>query len=159
VEGYRALAGATGMWTAGGQDLTSSRSFLPLLEARGLHIVQPSVAAVGGISEAVAAAEQAARFGFRSCPTGWGTGLLLAASLHVRAATASETALPPPDLDWVEFDATDNPLRDLVLREPLRPVHGFLKVPDGPGLGVEVQEEALRTVTELTFSVGREAGG
>lgn len=153
VEGYRTLAAATGMWTAGGQDLTSSQTFLPLLEARALHIVQPSVAAVGGISEAVAASDQAVRFGFRACPTGWGTGLLLAASLHVRAATASAVALPPPDLDWIEFDATDNPLRDLVPREPLRPTAGHLVVPDGPGLGIEVNEEGIRSVTEASVTL------
>lgn len=153
VEGYRAIAAATGMWTAGGQDLTSSQAFLPLLEARALHIVQPSVAAVGGISEAAQAADQAARFGFRYCPTGWGTGLLVAASLHVRAATASALSLPPPDLDWIEFDVSDNPLRDIVLREPLKPVDGLLGVPDGPGLGVEVDEERIRSVTETSFTV------
>ncbi|MDR7519548.1 MAG: mandelate racemase/muconate lactonizing enzyme family protein [Armatimonadota bacterium] len=153
IDGYRALAAATGMWTAGGQDLASSQAFLPLLEARALHIVQPSVAAVGGISEAVAAADQAVRFGFRACPTGWGTGLLLAASLHVRAATASAVALPSPDLDWIEFDVTDNPLRDRVLRAPLRPTGGRLAVPAGPGLGVEVDEDGLRAVTEASVTV------
>lgn len=156
VEGYRALAAATGMWTAGGQDLPSSRAFLRLLEARALHIVQPSVAAVGGISEAVAAADQAVRFGFRCCPTGWGTGLLLAASLHVRAATASAVVLPPPDLDWIEVDVTDNPLRDLVLRDPVRPSGGLLAVPTGPGLGVDVNEEGIRAVTESSYTVRRE---
>jgi D-galactarolactone cycloisomerase len=153
IEGYRALATATGMWIAGGQDLASSQAFLPLLEARALHMVQPSVAAVGGISEAVAASDQAVRFGFRSCPTGWGTGLLQAASLHVRAATASAPALPSPDLDWIEFDATDNPLRDLVLREPLVPTEGLLGIPDGPGLGVEVNEEGIGVVTDATFTL------
>ena len=157
VEGYKALAAATGMWTAGGQDLTSSQAFLPLLEARALHIVQPSVAAVGGISEAAHAADQAARFGFKYCPTGWGTGLLVAASLHVRAATASSVSLPPPDLDWIEFDVSDNPLRDLVLREPLTLTDGMLGVPDGPGLGVEVDADRIRSVTETSFTVGAAA--
>ncbi len=154
IEGYKALGAATGMWTAGGQDLTSSQAFLPLLEARALHIVQPSVAAVGGISEAAHAADQAVRFGFKYCPTGWGTGLLVAASLHVRAATASTVSLPPPDLDWIEFDVSDNPLRDLVLREPLMLTDGMLGVPDGPGLGVEVDADRIRSVTETSFTVG-----
>jgi len=157
VEGYKALAAATGMWTAGGQDLTSSQAFLPLLEARALHIVQPSVAAVGGISEATHAADQAARFGFKYCPTGWGTGLLVAASLHVRAATASAVSLPPPDLDWIEFDVSDNPLRDLVLREPLTLTDGMLGVPNGPGLGIEVDADRIRSVTETSFTVGAAA--
>jgi D-galactarolactone cycloisomerase len=154
LEGYKALAAATGMWTAGGQDLPSSQAFLPLLEARALHIVQPSVAAVGGISEAAQAADQAARFGFKYCPTGWGTGLLVAASLHVRAATASTMSLPPPDLDWIEYDVTDNPLRDLVLREPLTVVDGMLGTPNGPGLGVEVDADRIRSVTEASLTVG-----
>jgi D-galactarolactone cycloisomerase len=153
VEGYRALAAATGMWTAGGQDLPSSQAFLPLLEARALHIVQPSVAAVGGVSEAVAAADQAARFGFRYCPTGWGTGLLVAASLHARAVTASAVTLPAPDLDWIEFDVSDNPLRDIILREPLLPERGVFTVPGGAGLGVEVDTEGIRPVTEAAFTV------
>jgi D-galactarolactone cycloisomerase len=44
--------------------------------------------------------------------------------------------VPAPTL--VEYDIGDNPLRDRLLVEPLIPHDGMLKVPTGPGLGVDL---------------------
>ena len=49
----------------------------------------------------------------------------------------------------MEFDATYNPLRDELLREPLQVENGFMTPPEGPGLGVEVDPEPL---AKFTFS-------
>ena len=46
----------------------------------------------------------------------------------------------PPML---EFEQTPNPLRDQLAREPIRQVDGIVRVPDGPGLGIEVDREVL----------------
>lgn len=61
--------------------------------------------------------------------------------------------LPTPDSDWVEFDVSPNPLRDALLSSPLAPDAGLLAVPDGPGLGVTVDEAALEHFTTETFEV------
>ena len=47
--------------------------------------------------------------------------------------------MPP----MLEFEQTPNPLRDDLAREPIRQVGGVVRVPDGPGLGIEVDREVL----------------
>jgi D-galactarolactone cycloisomerase len=159
VRGYAAIAAATDLNIAGGQDLVNARDYVPLLAAGALHIVQPSVAVARGITGVAEIAVAATAFGARYCPTGWGTSLLLAASLQVRAARASEVALPFPDLDWIEIDVTDNPLRDEVAANPVKVVDGMLELRDEPGLGIEIAEDRVqaravqrRTVTEADLA-------
>lgn len=144
VAGYRDVARATGMLIAAGQDLTSAEAFLPLLEARAVQQVQPNVSVVGGFTEVDRVVGMARAFGARYNPAGWGTSVLMAASLHLRAATAALIPVPFPDLDWIEVDITENPLREAVTEAPLRSSDGWLAVPQAPGLGVQVRENAVR---------------
>jgi D-galactarolactone cycloisomerase len=155
VDGYAALAAATDMNIAGGQDLVNARDYAPLLAAGALHIVQPSVAVARGITGVADIAATAHAFDARYCPTGWGTSLLVAASLQVRGARASDVALPFPDLDWIEIDVTDNPLRGEIAVEGIRLVDGILELSDAPGLGIEISEAGVqaRTVDHRTITV------
>jgi L-alanine-DL-glutamate epimerase-like enolase superfamily enzyme len=139
VEAYADLARA-GLRLAGGQDSPDAGAFIPLLERRALQILQPSVAAVGGITGALQVGAVADAFGAQIVPTGWGTGVLIAASTHVRHATSGAVALPFPDENWIEVDVTENPLREGVTVSP--PVYGggYADVPRGPGLGVEIAQ-------------------
>lgn len=153
VAGYSEIARSSrGMLVAGGQSLPWPEAFLPLLEARGLHLVQPTVSAVGGIAEAVRLAGISEAFGIRYSPHHWGIGVLMAASVHLRAiADAGRPASPFPDWQWVGFDATANPLASIVTDAPTPANDGFVAVPQGPGLGVEVDEALLqRFVTGST---------
>jgi D-galactarolactone cycloisomerase len=50
--------------------------------------------------------------------------------------------IPAPTL--VEYDVGDNPLRDQVLTRPLRPVNGRIAVPEAPGLGIDLDRDALQ---------------
>ena len=45
---------------------------------------------------------------------------------------------------FIEFNTSQGPLSRELVREPLRMTDGWLSVPEGPGLGVEVNEEAIR---------------
>jgi D-galactarolactone cycloisomerase len=78
-------------------------------------------------------------------PACWSTHLHIAATLHLLAILPSASKrlldVPPP----LEFDTSENPLRDdSLLLEPIRlETDGTVVVPDGPGLGVTVDEEKL----------------
>ena len=65
----------------------------------------------------------------------YGDGVALAASLHLAAALEDSSVM--------EFDYNENPLRSGLLREPLEPVNGSMRPPDGPGLGVTLDPEAV----------------
>lgn len=51
----------------------------------------------------------------------------------------------------IEFEAHPDPLRDALIGNQLTPHTGAIALPDGPGLGMDVYESALR---ELTISTG-----
>ncbi|MBM2810798.1 MAG: mandelate racemase/muconate lactonizing enzyme family protein [Chloroflexi bacterium] len=145
TEAYAEIARSSAMYLAGGQSLQSAAAFLPLLEARALHLVQANLAAVGGFTELQRLLAIVDSYNALYSPPAWGTGLLLAAALQARAASASLLKSPSPDLDWVECDVTDNPLREGVLETPIKVKDGYLEMPTGPGLGVKVNEAAVRS--------------
>ena len=72
----------------------------------------------------------------RTVPHGWNTAIGLAADLHLTAAL--------PVADYVEF-LTPSPYMDRLITNPLKPdADGILHLPDGPGLGIELNEEVIR---------------
>jgi L-alanine-DL-glutamate epimerase-like enolase superfamily enzyme len=68
-------------------------------------------------------------------PHSWCSDLLTAASLHV---TAYMRRAP-----FVEFNTSTGPLSRDLARNPIQLRDGFLDIPDGPGLGVDVDEEVV----------------
>ena len=43
----------------------------------------------------------------------------------------------------LEFDRTEHPIRQAILTQPIEHVRGIVSVPDGPGLGIEIDRKAL----------------
>jgi len=83
-------------------------------------------------------------FGVEIVPHSWGTGVALHAALHLISNIDIIPGRMYQSTPWMELDRTENALRD-VLTEPLIvPEKGLLKVPDRPGLGVDINEEALK---------------
>ena len=128
---------------AGGEVLTRRQSFITWLQQRALDIVQPDVTKVGGISEERRIAWMAEENGVRFIPHGWNTALGLAADLHL--ASASRNA------DMVEYLTGSPFIDDLVeARWELDP-EGMLAVPDGAGLGISLNMDAVEKYTGERF--------
>lgn len=92
---------------------------------------------LGGLRAAVEAARLCDRLGMRvnlSCKTGE-SSLACAAALHAAAVV--------PELAW-GLTLTHAGLAADVAARPIRVAHGHAAVPDGPGLGVEVDEDLVR---------------
>jgi D-galactarolactone cycloisomerase len=108
-----------------------------------VDILQPDVAACGGISELKKIADMASAFGMRVNPHVWGTGVALAASLHLLAVLPDNPPglFPRPPL--LELDRSPHPVRDALLEVPIEAEAGRVRVPDGPGLGIRVDRGAL----------------
>jgi len=107
----------------------------------GLDIVQPDVCRAGGITESLKIAEVADLFGAACAPhVSIGSAVHFAATLQL--------ALAVPNLLTAEQNMVDgNPLGDPLLLRPLpAPVDGYVEAPDGPGLGIEIDEEAVRAM-------------
>ncbi|MFL6056466.1 MAG: galactonate dehydratase [Actinoallomurus sp.] len=135
------LAGGTTVPLALGERLYSRADFLPALQA-GLSIAQPDLSHAGGISETRRIAVLAEAFDVQlapHCPLG---PIALAASLQVAFATPN--FLIQEQSGGIHYN-TDAELLDYVLdRTPFAFVDGYALRGDLPGLGVSVDEAAVR---------------
>jgi D-galactarolactone cycloisomerase len=145
--GYRRVRDALTIPIAGGECEFTRYGFRDLFIGECLDIAQPDLCVCGGISEWLKIQALASTFGVLTIPHIWGSGIALAAALHALATVppSPHTAYPVPlqNEPVVEFDRKHNPLRDDLLVEKFRLENGFLKVPQGPGLGVTVDEDVL----------------
>jgi L-alanine-DL-glutamate epimerase-like enolase superfamily enzyme len=128
---------------AGGEVLTGRQSFTPFLQARAFDIVQPDVTKVGGISEERKIAWMAQENGVRFIPHGWNTALGLAADLHLASATRNT--------DMVEYLTGSPFIDDLVEKKWQLDENGMLAIPNGPGLGVSLNLDAVEKHTGQRF--------
>jgi len=141
AEGYRLLSRQSPIMLAAGESEHTSMGFAPLVADRALGLVQPDVARSGGITETRKIAALARSFHTAYAPhVGFSGAVCAAASLHLAAAM--------PNFDTYECMIFANPLRDEITTAPVADrasvVDGQLAVPTGPGLGVEVDEQALQ---------------
>jgi len=132
--GLARVAAATETPIALGENESTLFGFRDIVERRAADILQPSVTKVGGISEfrKIIALAQAA--GLPIAPHSFYFGPGLAATLHVASSLAGD--LP------VEFPTGE--LETPFLTRPIEARDGWVEVPAGPGLGVDVNEEAIR---------------
>jgi D-galactarolactone cycloisomerase len=145
IAGHLAVKAAISIPVAGGECEFTRFGFRDVLTSRAIDILQPDTCAAGGISECKKIADMAEAFGVRYNPHVWGTGIAIAASLQLLAVLPSHTpASLNPLAPMLEFDRTEHPIRQAILKQPIEHVRGVVRVPDGPGLGIEVDREALK---------------
>jgi len=128
---------------AGGETWHGRTAHAEALRTRAVDFLQPDVAGCGGITEMRKIAAMAETEGVRVVPHVWGTGVHIAASLQMLAILPPVPQRHAPNDPWLEFDRTDNPFRMAILKEPIACRKGRVDVPDGPGLGVEIDRDAL----------------
>jgi len=141
---WRAAAKIATVPLAGGENCYTRYDFQRLLDAGCVSVVQPDLSRCGGITEALRVAALASAADLQVCTHGCHTGLNMAASVHYLASIDNAR--------YFEGDgSTDNPLRTSACSASydLRP-DGTVTPLEGPGLGVEVDEDFVRAhpVTE-----------
>jgi D-galactarolactone cycloisomerase len=129
---------------AGGECEFTRWGFREVLTRRAIDILQPDTCAAGGLSECKKIADMATAFGVRYVPHVWGTGIGLAAAMQLLAVLPHTPPRHTPREPMLEFDRSEHPFRQAVLKAPLEHQDGVVRVPEGPGLGVEIDREALR---------------
>ena len=143
LAGYCEVKAALRIPIAGGEAEFTRWGFRALVAERLVDVLQPDVCAAGGISECKKIGDMANAFGVRVNPHVWGTGVALAASLQLLAVLPHN----PPGLyaiePLLEFDRSEHPIRMAVLTEPIEQHGGWVAVPQGPGLGIEIDRDAL----------------
>jgi L-alanine-DL-glutamate epimerase-like enolase superfamily enzyme len=124
---------------AAGENEFGLQGFRELLRAGAIGVAQPDACRVGGITECVRVAKMAAESGVGISTHTWSDAVALMANAHFVAAM--------PNGLTVEVDQTGNPFIEELLTEPLRIEDGLLRLPDAPGLGIELNETVLRKLT------------
>jgi len=130
----RVAASQTGVPLATGERLFTKWGFRELLERQYVDVVQPDVCHDGGILETLKIAAMAETYYVRTAPHNPNGPVATAASLQLAACLPGFTIL--------EY-AENQPWRDRVIREPLQIDGGYVAIPEAPGLGVELDEEAI----------------
>ena len=145
IAGHLAVKAALTIPIASGECEFTRYGFRDPLSRQAFDIVQPDTCAAGGISECKKIADMAEVYGVRYAPHVWGTGIAIAAALQLLAVVPPYT---PPSLNplepMLEFDRTEHPVRKVLLTEPIEHVRGKVAVPTKPGLGIEINRDALR---------------
>lgn len=143
--GYDELADSLDIGIAGGEVLDSRATARDHILKRSFDIIQPDVSLCGGIAEVLFICEMARLFSIQPLPHCWAGALVMAATLQVLSV------LPPHflgstigDEPMLEFDTYENPFRDEITTARFDPQDGYTAIPTGPGLGIEIDEDAVR---------------
>jgi D-galactarolactone cycloisomerase len=143
-DGYAELRRRAPMPIATGEALYTAHDFKRLADLRGADILQPDLSLCGGLGQGRRIADIARLNHLRLSPHVWGSAVGLAAACHyVAAASVYPHAGHDPYPTLVEYDVGENPLRDDLLVSPIVLDGGMLRVPEGPGLGIEIDPDAL----------------
>jgi D-galactarolactone cycloisomerase len=131
--GMARLKAEGGVATAAGENAGTLADIAQLLGTAHVDYVQPSITKIGGVSAMRQVAEMARRAGAKIAPHSpyFGPGLI--ATIHFAASIPER-----PTIERFYLDLEASPLGALV-----EAPGGSMRVPDGPGLGIEVDETVL----------------
>jgi L-alanine-DL-glutamate epimerase-like enolase superfamily enzyme len=137
-EGYaRVKTAGVRMRLAAGEQEATAWGFRELIHRARIDVLQPDLSRCGGFTQARRIAWDAEHAGVDVCPHAWLTDLLTAASLHFNSVL--------PRALFLEYNVCENPMLREIIRNPVRlDPDGTIEVPSGPGLGIEVDEQAVR---------------
>ncbi|MCU0492776.1 MAG: mandelate racemase/muconate lactonizing enzyme family protein [Chloroflexaceae bacterium] len=121
-----------------GEDIYLAAGFKPLLEARAVNVIHPDLATAGGILETKRIGDLAQEHGVSMALHMAGTPVSTMASVHCAAATENFIAL--------EHHFTEVPFWNDFIDGLPKPIiqRGYIQVPETPGLGFTINEEAVR---------------
>jgi D-galactarolactone cycloisomerase len=133
VAGYARVRGSLSVPVSGVESYSRVSDFATLLDRGGVDIAQPDATFVGGASSFLEVADATIEHGVQCIPHVWGSGVTMAANLHVAAAH--------PNVRLYEYCTLPNPLRDALLIQPFKLEKSAVTLPSAPGLGVHVTDE------------------
>lgn len=143
VDGIRTIRAEVGVQISGGEMVRSMPELAQLIEANTFDIYQPDVVLAVGMYRARQVAEMAALKHRRFTPHSWTNGLGVLANLHVSAGVGGgpyfEFPFDPPG--WTIER------RDFFLKPIDVDKNGDVWVPKAPGLGVEIDFDAVKKFT------------
>src|SRR5436190_10265085 len=143
--GYDVLCESLDICVAGGEGLDSRVAARDHIVKRSFDMIQPDVVLCGGISEALFIAEMARLWSVQCVPHCWSGVIGIAATLQLLSLLPDATFGFTSDQPMLEHDLLENPFREELSPKPFQiNSQGFVEIPTGPGLGIEVNEEVVK---------------
>ena len=134
LDGYRKLAGLSPIPIAAGEGEAGRFAHRHFIESAGIDIVQIDLENTG-ITDAVRVADMAEDRGIKVVNHFYTNTIGLAAGLHWLASRRSAFIL--------EYCVEETPIRQDLTKQKLPVTDGYIEVPEGPGLGVDLDEETI----------------
>lgn len=136
VEGYAWLRDRSPVPIAAGEGECGRDSFRPLIDKQALDVYQVDISR-NGFTDAAYVRNRVEEIGARLCNHCYTSPLTVAASIHWLSTCRDAFIFE----DCVE----DLPLRHELTHEKMQAVNGVIEVPDGPGLGVTLNEDFVKS--------------
>lgn len=137
VAGYAQVAEhTTTLRIAAGEQAAGFVEFERLAVEGRVDVLQPDLSRCGGLTVGRQIADMATRMQIDCAPHAWLTDLLKASSLHLNAYLMNAL--------YLEYNVSTASILTRLCQQPIQMQDGYIPVPDGPGLGVEVDEEMVK---------------
>lgn len=129
---------------AGGEEESSLRMFKWMIENDTVQVVQPDLLYFGGLIRSVKVAKMAQAAGIDCTPHMSGNGLGYLYVLHF-------ASFIPNCGPHQEFKGDDDKIPFICPTSSLKAVNGKMSVPTGPGLGIEIDPDFIKSSVEVKF--------
>ncbi|MBI4219027.1 MAG: mandelate racemase/muconate lactonizing protein [Chloroflexi bacterium] len=141
IDTYVQVKAATSIPLSGAEHEYTRWGFKRFIEAGALDILQPDIYWCGGMSETLKIAAYASVYDLSVIPHGHSTP----AGIHFSAAMS-------PSVTWIqEFLVKWNVIHQWFLKNPIEPANGVIKVPEGPGMGMDLDPAKIEKEEELRW--------
>jgi D-galactarolactone cycloisomerase len=141
--GYSEMREKLTMPIAGGENEHTLFGYRDLFAANAVDIAQPDLCSCGGISAARHIVTLAQAHSVAVNPHVWGSAIAQAASLQLSAALPVTHHSLFAQAPVLEFDCSSHPFRQHLITQPIQQRDGWVTIPDGPGLGVELDRSVI----------------
>jgi len=125
---------------AAGESEFTRFNFVELIDKRGVDVLQPDAAIVGGISECMKVSALACSYQLELAPHCWGSAISFMAGVNVAFASPSAVV--------IEFSLGGNPLMYELCNEDPEVNNGIVSPPSRPGLGLTLNQDFVKTYTK-----------
>ncbi len=142
-KGYQALRNMSSTYITAGENLFGKSAFVEWMTEGTLDIYQPDLCSVGGFTEykKIIAIAQATNSSI--IPHVWGSGIGLAASLQLMAVIPPNPQALETTHPMLEYDQSSHPFRGDLIHNTINMKDGFVSIPKGYGIGIEVNRSIL----------------
>lgn len=147
LAGYRRLRAEVDVRICTGEKGWHAAHYRSLVDSGAIDVIMTDPGKAEGITGTWAVIGMAAAAGRHWNAHSWSSALNTAASLHLAAAA--------PNTLLFELKPLPSPMQHELVRVPIEQVDGWVAPPDGPGLGVEVDEAVVRHYRFTEADLGR----